>query len=1241
MLSQLSLVNATGELTTAQLTELMTTKSRSKADAEALLLNTGLITSETAEAKATNVVTAAKLQELVQTKALTQAEADLIAVKAGVVSANQKESISFLSGIGAKIKGFGAGVKNVGNGVLALAKAHPAIAAITTALTIGTIAVGIYKKKQEETAKAIKEAYEEAKVVIDEINTSFKNTKSSTKEISKEYAELAQGVNLLTNENKKLSTEKYERFLELSNQLSTLYPSLTKRYDENGNAILDLSGDVDTIVGSLDDLIERQRALANQEIVDRMPELFKGYSNNVSDYKKDLTYAESVKDEIQKAYETINNWDGSTVWWANGSQVVAGADKAVRSLSNYTNALDKLGIKYKKVAVDLDNDPYRNTDGFYIDADYNEYNNELHDIFVNKFNKAQEDVKYAKMQLESETSSINQYLNTWLQTEFSYNRLEDDGLKQAVQEALFNFDWSTLPDDVDQNDWEEVSEYLRRNILFSINNINDAEVSQALADIYTKSLSSGELLNAIEKVQEYFGKEHPVSISLGAQVEDITPLITNVKDKLQGTEFDDKVKELSLGDLEIAADKLDVPPNSIKSWDELIAKIEEYKKALPEDDSFSLDENDAKALSDYQSKIDSISKSLGNLYNLEAGDITALMGDFYQYSDIFEKWGVTGEKGVGNLKAALEEIATSLKDTATTAVPQMTEAIEEMFQIIMNPKGSVDKFSSEIEELEMVLEKVRNGENIDNIEELINKYGDLEGSIIKTTDGYSLEEDAIVSLLNTRIESYNSALAYDAEYTKQYIENVEKRVKAMFGVEAESLRDIANYRENNSESKTKFYANREYGIDPTRFNLALQQGFLLNEWYKQYEELLASIKDPYEKGNEKDSAIDWMTTSLANLQEKVDDANRKLENTNGLEAQMEAIKALNAELGNLRTGYELASKEYGNRYSMALADLSKLDLSKYGETTDTIKAKIEAGDVFNLKSFPSDVAELINDAIDAWNGKRDSDNKVIELGYEIEDNTEQVPDFIMEEFEYQLALFENKANMIEAQLANAESRGQIATQEYYKSLKTIAENEKLTRHGELDALRAVLNSGVYEENSKPWRELQQDIAAVELEIKNAENEILEFDNKISQVDWDVFNFERKAEQKLIDEADFMIDLLDSAKLFSDAGEITAEGLATMGLHAQNYNAYLEQSIAYAEELADIQKKISDGTYSDTDKAVIDRRNELLELQQESILASENERDAMISLVEEGIEKQKESFSELISQYNDALDIQKD
>lgn len=92
ILIKAGLLNATGKLTTGQLTAILTNKERNAEDAKALLLSTGLISAETAEATAVNVVETAKLEELVATKQLTVAEAELIAMKAKVTTANIKEA---------------------------------------------------------------------------------------------------------------------------------------------------------------------------------------------------------------------------------------------------------------------------------------------------------------------------------------------------------------------------------------------------------------------------------------------------------------------------------------------------------------------------------------------------------------------------------------------------------------------------------------------------------------------------------------------------------------------------------------------------------------------------------------------------------------------------------------------------------------------------------------------------------------------------------------------------------------------------------------------------------------------------------------------------------------------------------------------------------------------------------------------------------------------------------------------
>lgn len=159
------------------MTSALITETRNEADAKALLLNAGLISSETAEATATNTVTAAKLRELVQTQVLTQAEADLLATKAGIIVANEKEAVSFAR--------LGTSVKNLGNSLLAIGKAHPVLAAITIA--IGAIAsiIAYAEKKNEEFIESQKELIEE----LDESISKYDNEISSLNSLQKSLHE--------------------------------------------------------------------------------------------------------------------------------------------------------------------------------------------------------------------------------------------------------------------------------------------------------------------------------------------------------------------------------------------------------------------------------------------------------------------------------------------------------------------------------------------------------------------------------------------------------------------------------------------------------------------------------------------------------------------------------------------------------------------------------------------------------------------------------------------------------------------------------------------------------------------------------------------------------------------------------------------------------------------------------------------------------------------------------------------
>lgn len=450
---------------------------------------------------------------------------------ATAVSATNGKLGTYLIGL----NGSTAGLRGYGVSLVASTAKTIGLTVVTTALNaamtmgISVIVTGLISaftawinKSEEITEKA-----QEATDKINSINESLKTNTETVENAKRRYAELAQEVENLgkiTQSQGTLSNEEYEEFLDLSNQLAGIFPSLAKNYDENGNAILDLSGDVNTIVGSLDDLIQKEKELANQKIMEEFPDVFKGYVQDVSDAEAKVKSAQTEFDKINNAYQQLSN--GSTAQsfdlQGNGWFTNENGEKVTLSMSEYIANLEALGLKYEKTQLKVKNQFGGDTiAGYLVEA-----TGDIDTAFTSKLETARENLQYAQQQLEGEKSSIDSYLNTWLQTEFSYNQIEDSGLQTAIQDMLFNFDFSSLPETVDKNDWNAVSEYLRRNILFAINNVQDnPEISSAISEVFTNAeLTPDEKANYIKQIQNYFGEDNVITLSLQPQLEETETL---------------------------------------------------------------------------------------------------------------------------------------------------------------------------------------------------------------------------------------------------------------------------------------------------------------------------------------------------------------------------------------------------------------------------------------------------------------------------------------------------------------------------------------------------------------------------------------------------------------------------------------------------------------------------------------------------------------------------------------------
>ena len=170
----------------------------------------------------------------------------------------------------------------------------------------------------------------------------------------------------------------------------------------------------------------------------------------------------------------------------------------------------------------------------------------------------------------------------------------------------------------------------------------------------------------------------------------------------------------------------------------------------------------------------------------------------------------------------------------------------------------------------------------------------------------------------------------------------------------------------------------------------------------------------------------------------------------------------------------------------------------------------------------------------------------------------------------------------------------------------------------------------------------ESINDVTIAIEESETALLEYQQTLQQLNWEVFDILQDRISKITEESEFLIDLMRSDKLYVEegkgAGQFTDQGAATAGLYGVDFNVAMAQADQYAEEIKKIEKELAKDPF-DTD--LKDRYYELVEAQQDAILSAQDYKENIRDLVEEGIQLELEALEELIDKRNEALDSQKD
>ncbi|MCR1960194.1 hypothetical protein SAMN04489758_101171 [Thomasclavelia cocleata] len=376
--------------------------------------------------------------------------------------------------------------------------------------------------------------------------------------------------------------------------------------------------------------------------------------------------------------------------------------------------------------------------------------------------------------------------------------------------------------------------------------------------------------------------------------------------------------------------------------------------------------------------------------------------------------------------------------------------------------------------------------------------------------------------------------------------------------------------------------------------------------------------------------FDWLSIALDNISDKI----KKLGNTasNVYKTWSQRNTALSSELTNLVDQLELQQSAYATYINKA----ESLGLS------DHYKNLVQNG-ALSIETITDEaLASKIEEYQNWYNSAREVLSSIQETEKAISDIYSETFDNVSKEYDDKIDFIESFISQVEKSSNLAESKGLLASASYYKIMLQYQEENLANLEAEQKALTETLQKALDDQSivqySESWFKMQGKIEDVNELIVDVNQSIVDFQNTIRDIEWSNFDYLQDTISQITTEADFLISLMENNKMFDDEGNQTEYNKAIQALHGVNYNTYMSQADEYAKSISELDKQYKDDSLN---KDYLERRQELVELQQDMISNAQNEKEAIKDLVRDGYETQLDSIKELIELNSELRNSTKD
>ena len=661
---------------------------------------------------------------------------------------------------------------------------------------------------------------------------------------------------------------------------------------------------------------------------------------------------------------------------------------------------------------------------------------------------------------------------------------------------------------------------------------NKSEIESMTAEQLASLQLTQDEQTELEEIQEYFTS---IAGELNQQIEGYAAVTDKQKTVLDGWQqiiiLASKYSSYGIWGIKVNNDEVETATDTIGSLDGSLRLASE-------------------SLDDYQDKLTAIQEAL----NTDMSS-TALIDFMQQISSWgidfdWEKFGVTGEHGVGNLSAALAELNSIITEQINSKYPELSVQLAAISKdAIAGAKGfdTLDNALQTLSSRHSLLDNVANaiketGDiSVETGSEIISAYPQMQAALSDYLSGVKSAEDIYADLegcyeddLDLYYQLILQKKELDYSFYEQVYDNLPSWVKSYLDAYQKDFGNFKNLAEAKIKLQERFLELEEQAQLPDNWAIDLRVDAIKEK--EKIQEILKTIQDTeldvsgldeptFDKDSQDRSGetsikqIDWATHSIDNLSHHIEYLNNVIDNSNSYKERDSYLKQL------------ISSQK---KYNDALAEQATLYRNEYLDAVNKVpqyRKLIESGAVFKIETFTDqdELYEAITKAQELYTSWRDINTAQQDASKSLKEYEEQLDTNWIEHLVSEISLVQNEIDNIDSDI-NVDTEFHIIgdnkeilnswKKEKYEQLLDLSADMQLLLEQKLASYQRQLQD--VKPETDEYYELQDSIAETKQTINDCVQSQREYNSAILSLPLEQY-------QKQLDLVDKHIDTLNKLK----------------------------------------------------------------------------------------------------------------